>query len=186
MAATTPTTFPTSLIAGDTAKWLKSLPDYPATEGWTLVYTLINAAGKITIAAAASGADHLVTVPAATTAAWPAGQYTWRAQVINAALEAYTVDTGVTTVQPAFGAATLDARSHARKALANIEAYLENAHNLSASQYEIAGRKLQRFAIPDLLSLRDRYRAEVAREDIAANFARGLPNPSRIMVRFGP
>ena len=186
MAAPIPTTEPASLIAGDTAKWLKALPDYLPADGWVLAYTLINAAGKITITAGASGADHLVNVPAATTAVWPAGQYTWRAQVVNAALDTFTTATGSITVQPAFGAATLDARSHARKALANIEAYLENANNLTAAQYEIAGRKLQRFAIPDLLTLRDRYRGEVAREDAATNLARGLPDHRRVMVRFGP
>ena len=30
------TTEPSSLTAGDTATWLKSLPDYPATDGWAL------------------------------------------------------------------------------------------------------------------------------------------------------
>jgi hypothetical protein len=186
MAAPTPTTEPASLIAGDTAKWIKSLTDYAATDGWVLTYTLLNAAAKITIVAGASGEDHLVNVAAATTVAWVAGQYTWRAQVVNAAGDAFTLATGTITVQAAFGgAATLDARSHARKALANIEAYLENANNLSAASYEIAGRKLQRFGITDLLSLRDRYRAEVAREDAAANVGRGLPDRRRVMVRFG-
>jgi hypothetical protein len=100
--------------------------------------------------------------------------------------EAYTVASGTITVQPAFSAATLDSRSHARKTLANIEAYLENPGNLTSSMYEIAGRKLQRFGIPELLSLRDRYRAEVAREDAAANVGRGLPDRRRVLVRFGP
>ena len=70
-------------------------------------------------------------------------------------------------------------------ALANIEAYLQNSANLTAASYEIAGRKLQRFGITDLLVLRDKYRGEVLREDAAAGFAAGLPNRSRVMVRFG-
>lgn len=185
MAAPTPTQEPASLTAGDTAKWLKSLPDYPATDGWQLVYTLLNAAGKITFNAISDGASHLVSIPAATAAAWAAGDYAWRAQVTRND-EAYTVASGNITVQPAFSAAMLDGRSHARKTLANIEAYLENPGNLTSSMYEIAGRKLQRFGIPELLSLRDRYRAEVAREDAAANVGRGLPDRRRVMVRFGP
>lgn len=189
MAAPTPTTEPTTLIAGDTAKWLKSLPDYLASDGWTLSYTLINGTNKIEFSATASGADYLVNVPAVTTAAWAAGQYSWRSKVSNLAGEAYTtsgINAGIITVQPAFSAATLDNRSHARKALANIEAYLENSNNLSASMYEIAGRRLQRFSIPDLLALRDKYKSEVAREDAAANAGRGLPDKRRVMVRFGP
>ena len=184
MAATTPTTEPSALIAGDTAKWLKTLADYLPSDGWVLSYTLINSAAKITFAATTSGSDFLVNVAAATTAAWAAGSYSWRSQVTKAG-EVYTVGSGTITVQPSFGASTLDNRSFARVALANIEAYLQNSANLTAASYEIAGRKLQRFGITDLLVLRDKYRGEVLREDAAAGFAAGLPNRSRVMVRFG-
>lgn len=183
MAAITPTTEPTSLLAGDTAKWLKTVADYPASEGWALSYTLVSAATRITFNATASGDDYLVNVIASTTAGWAPGAYEWRAQVSKAG-EVFTVATGSIAVQPSFGSA-VDGRSHARKALANIEAYLENAGNLSAAMYEIAGRKLQRINLPELLALRDKYKGEVAREDAAANIARGLPDKRRVMVRFG-
>jgi hypothetical protein len=97
----------------------------------------------------------------------------------------FTVGTGTITVQASFGAATLDNRSFARVALANIEAYLQNSANLTASSYEIAGRKLHRISVPDLLTLRDRYKAEVSREDAANNAALGLPDKRRVYVRFG-
>lgn len=185
MAAPTPTQEPASLTAGDTAKWRKSLPDHPPADGWQLAYTLINAAGKITFNAVDDGDGHLVNVPAATTAGWAAGAYAWRAQVLRLG-EAYTVASGTFTVLPAFSAATLDCRSHARKTLANIESYLENPGSIASHKYEIAGRSLQRFPLPELLSLRDRYRAEVAREDAAAQVGRGLPDRRRVLVRFGP
>lgn len=186
MAAPIPTTEPAALIAGDTAKWLRSLPDYLPADGWTLTYTLLNAAGKITIISSASADSHLVNVPSADTALWLAGEYAWRAQIASATGDAYTIGSGTIIVQPAFSAATLDNRSHARKVLANINAYLENANNLTAARYQIAGRELQRIPIAELLTLRDRYRSEVAREDAAANVARGLPDKRRVMVRFGP
>lgn len=185
MAAPTPTTEPTSLIAGDTAKWLKTLSDYPASAGWVLTYTLINASAKITFGATSIGDNHLINVAAATTESWEAGSYAWRATVALSG-EVFTVSSGTLTVEPAFGTDTLDNRSHARKALANIEAYLENSNNLTAARYQIAGRELQRIPIADQLALRDRYRVEVAREDAAANVARGLPDKRRVMVRFGP
>lgn len=185
MAAPIPTTEPTTLLAGDTASWLITLAHYPASDGWALVYTLINATAKITFTSAASGDTHQVTVPAATTSAWAAGQYTWRCQAVKAA-EAYTVASGTVQVQGSFSAATFDARSHARKTLDAVEAYLENPQNLTAAMYEIAGRRLQRLSVPDLLTLRDRYRAEAAQEEARARIARGLPNPGRVMVRFGP
>ena len=183
MAAPTPTTEPASLIAGDTARWVKTLPDYPASAGWALTYTLANAAQRINFAATASGDDHLVSVPATTTANWPAGAYEWRAQVSSGS-DVFTVATGSTVVQPSFGAA-VESRSHARIMLAQIEAYLQNAGNLTAASYEIAGRKLARYPLADLLAMRSKYQFEVAREDAAQNAARGLPDKRRVMVRFG-
>ena len=185
MAALIPTTEPIPLLAGDTATWRISLPDYQASDGWALAYTLINATSKISISSTALGDDHLVNVAAATTAAWTAGNYAWRAQVSKAG-DVFTVASGNIVVHPAFAASTLDNRSHARKALDAVQAYLENPANLSAASYEIAGRKLQRLSIPDLLTLRDRYQFEVAREEAAALVARGLPDKRRVMVRFGP
>lgn len=184
MAAPIPLTEPDSITPGDTAKWLRCLADYPASASWALSYTLANAAQRYTFNASADGDDHLVTVSAATTNGWVAGSYAWRAQVAKSD-EVFTVGTGTVTVLPNFATA-IDARSHARKVLSNIEAYLENPNNITASNYEIAGRSLQRFGIPELLKLRDRYRAEVAREDNAAAIARGLPDRRRILVRFGP
>ena len=184
MAAPIPTTEPTTLIAGDTAKWLIALPDYPATEGWVLGYQLVNSSTAISFASSASGADHLVAVAAVDTAGWTPGSYTWRSQVSKSG-EVFTVSNGSVVIAPAFGAAT-DGRSHARKALDAVQAYLENPANLSAASYEIAGRKLQRLSIPDLLTLRDRYQFEVSREEAAALVARGLPDKRRVMVRFGP
>lgn len=185
MAAPIPTTEPTTLLAGDTAAWQITLADYLATDGWALAYTLINSTTKITFSSTAAGSAHAVNVPATTTATWVAGSYAWRCQSIKGA-EAYTVASGTMQVQGAFSADTLDARSHAKKTLDAVEAYLENPQNITAASYEIAGRKLQRLSIPDLLTLRDRYRAELATEAARARIARGLPNPGRVMVRFGP
>jgi hypothetical protein len=183
--ATTPTTEPATLIAGDTATWLKTVPGYPASAGWVLTYTLINASAKITITSAASGEDHLVNTPAASTTGWAPGAYTWQARVAFGA-NAHTVGQGTATVQAAFGSvSTLDARTHAAKTLAAIEAYLENGSNLAASEYEIAGRSLKRYPITDLLAMRDRYRAEVTSQTAAQRAAAGLPNNRRTFVRFG-
>lgn len=184
MAAPIPLTEPASLIAGDTAKWLKTLADYPASSGWSLAYTLINAAAKYTFTASASGSDHLVNVTAATTAGWSAGNYSWRA-VVSLAGEVYTVASGTIEVKAAFSSATLDNRSFARTALDNIEAYLKNSNNLAAASYEIAGRQLSRIPLKDLLAARDKYRREVISDDAAASVGQGLPDKRRIFVRFG-
>ncbi len=184
MAPPISTVEPTSVIAGDTVKWTKSLPDYPASDGWSLAYTFINAAGKFPVAASADGDDYAVSVPPATTTGWIAGDYDWRAQVSKAG-EVFTVATGRTTVKPSFGAATLDGRSTARKMLDAVEAVLENRASSEVAEYQINGRQLKYTSIPDLLKLRDRLRADVRREENVLRAAQGLPPSTRVFVRFG-
>lgn len=179
-----PTTEPTLINAGDTVKWTKSLADYPASAGWALVYTLVNTAQRYTVASVAQGADHLVTIAAAISAAYVPGDYAWRAQV-SLAGEVYTVGTGRMTIKPSFAAAT-DARSQARRMLEAVEATLEGRASSAVGDYEIAGRRLKYIPVPELLVLRDRLRADVAREDAASNVAAGLPDRRRVFVRFGP
>lgn len=179
-----PTIEPASLNAGNTAKWLKTLPDYPAGEGWALAYVLVNGSNRLTFSASAQGDEHLVQVAANTTATWAAGAYDWRATVTRQG-EVYTVGEGRITIEPGFGAA-IDARSHARRTLQAIEDTLEGRATSATAEYQIAGRQLKYIPIPELLTLRDRYRQEVRDEDAAARIAAGLGNPGRIYVRFGP
>lgn len=180
-----PTTEPLFAIAGDTLKFLRSVPDYPASAGWSLGYTLVEKNHKITFGSTASGDDYLVNVSAATTATWAAHQYAWRAQVSKAG-EVYTVGEGRIEIKASFAGNHFDTRSVARQGLEAIEAYLINVDNFQASQYEIAGRSLRRYSMTELLALRDRFKAEVLREEAAQRVANGLPDTRRVFVRFGP
>lgn len=181
----TATTEPSRVTAGDTVTWLKSLENYPASAGWVLVYTLINATGKQTITATAIGDDHLVNVSAATSAGWAAGSYSWSARVSKAS-EKFTVGTGSIIVAPDLAAATtLDTRSTARKTLDAVNAALESYGSKAyLHSFEIAGRK-QAFHTPgDFLSFRSRLMAEVAREENAVRLAAGLAPRNQLTVRF--
>ena len=181
----TATLEPSRVTAGDTITWLRSLADYPASAGWVLSYTLINSAAKISITATASGADHLVTVPAATSAAYAAATYTWHAAVTKAA-ERYTVGTGQMVIAPNLAtAATYDTRTSARKALDAVNLAMETyGAKAYLHSYEIAGRK-QQFQTPgDFLAFRSKLMAEVAREDNATRLAAGLAPKNQLQVRF--
>ncbi len=184
MAFPIPTLEPATVIAGDTIQWTRSLPDYRAGDGWSLAYTLINAAGKITIAASVKDDDFFVNVPAATSANYAPGDYAWRAQVSRAG-QVFTVASGRMTVSPSFSGAALDDRSAARRMLDAVEAVLENRAGSDVAEYEINGRQLKYLSIPDLLKLRDRLRFDVQRELAAQAAAQGLPPPNRLFVRFG-
>lgn len=181
--AVTPTTEPASLNAGDTARWLITLAEYPASAGWVLSYELVNATQRYTFSASAQGDDHLVSVPAATTAGWAAGAYDWRARAALAG-DVFTVRQGKLSIAPSFGAA-VDGRSPARRMLDAVEATIEGRASSDTAEYEITGRRLKYIPVPELLKLRDRLRMDVRGEEAAAAVAAGLQRPGRVLVRFG-
>lgn len=73
--------------------------------------------------------------------------------------------------------------THAATMLAKIETFLEGT-DLSAAEYEIAGRRLKHYPLADLITLRNNYRAEVRRETAATSIAAGTGDPRRVFVRF--
>lgn len=74
--------------------------------------------------------------------------------------------------------------SHATTMLAAIEAVLEGRITSDIEQYSIAGRQITKIPITELLVLRDRYKAEVAREEAAASLELGEKSKRTIKVRF--
>lgn len=186
MAADIPTTEPAELNIGDTWKWTKTLADYPASV-WTLSYNFKSAAGGFSITASASGDDHSVNVAYATTAGYAAGFYSWVATVTNGS-ERYIADSGTCTLNPDFRAGTVtaayDARTHARIALDAIEAVIEGRATVDQQEYEIAGRRLKRMPVTDLLKFRQHYKAEVASEAMAEAIRNGTGTGRRIQFRL--
>lgn len=178
-----PSNEPLSLRVGDTWKWTRTLADYPAPT-WVLKYRFKNATSYFEITAAASGTDHAVTEAAATTAARTAGTYTWMAWVEGGSSEKYTVDTGSITLDPDYrsGTAAYDGRSHARKMLDAIEAWLES-HDPAVAEYEIAGRRMKYIPLAELVKLRNRYRLEVQAADNADAIAKGEGTGRKIQFR---
>lgn len=153
---------PASIRAGDSARWVLSLPDFPATAGWVVTYTLAKLGAKITIVGVASGDDHEFSPAPATTAAWPPGQYEYQARASDGT-DAYTVRTGHIDILSDFAdlaAGGMDTRNHARRTLDALEAWIEG-RDVGVAEYEIGGRRMKYIPIPDLLLLRDKYRREL-------------------------
>ena len=175
------------VYAGDTLDFETTVPDYPASEGWTLKYRLAprSAGTAIDLTAVADGDDYDITASATTTASWATGWYTWTAFVEKAG-ERFTVDRGQLEIRAASStlAAATDGRTHARKVLDAIEAVLETRATLDQESYAINGRSLKRMPIEELLKLRQIYRAEVAGEDAASKLAAGIAQPRKVQVRL--
>lgn len=188
MTAPIPSTEPTELRAGDTWKWTRTLADYPAS-AWTLKYRFKNASGGFEIVASASGNDYSISVAATTTTGYAAGAYTWTAWVEGGSSEKYTVDAGVCTLKADYRAnsagSALDDRTHARIVLDAIEAVLQNRASLDQQEYEIAGRRLVRMKIGELLKLRQTYLAEVRAQALAEQIQNGTGVGGRIQFRAG-
>lgn len=165
MAATVPSAEPSVFLAGDTLAFTISEPDYPASAGWSLSYTLTNTAGKITFSSSASGDQHAVSVAATTTSGYTAGRYRWVARAVKGS-ETYTVRQGEIEIKPDPSGAAYDTRSHARKTLDALEAWIEG-HDMAVANYRVGDRQMQYIPIGELLTLRSRYQKEVRRETAA-------------------
>ena len=76
---------PDWINAGDTLKWERSLPAYPASQGWALRYAIIGLGAQVAFQSTPDGDSHAILVPAATTAAWlPADGAVLVGEAVNA------------------------------------------------------------------------------------------------------
>ena len=185
MAHTIPTVEPNEITAGDLVTWKKSLADYPAGAGWVLSYALTTSAAHISITGTADNDDHLISVAAATTAAYTAGEYSIQGYVTNG-LERYRVYKGDITIRPDRAQATsgLDNRTHARKMLDLIEAALEALAAGTMRSTSILGTTYTRKDEAQLSALRDRYLTEYRAEQNAERLKAGKKPRGRILSRF--
>lgn len=173
------TEIPAEIRAGDTAKWQRSFADYLASDAWVLTYTMVGTGGAFNFTGTAAGADFAVTVAAAVTVTWPAGTYQLTESVSKAG-ERFTLSSkSIRVLENLVGAVAGDKRSHCQKMLDSIEAWLESKAP-TAALVEIAGRKIQNYALVDLLALRSKYQFEVAQEKRLSSGFGG----AKLLVRF--
>jgi hypothetical protein len=158
---------PVKIGAGLTFDVLLTLTAFPAPE-WSVSLHL-RGPSAINLTAAAEGSQHRLHADAATTAAWPAGDYWYTMRAVRGA-EVSEVEQGQLTVLPDVAALTepYDGRSQAQIALEAIDAVLAKRATLDQERYRINNRELYRTSIPDLLKLRSYYAEQVKREQSAA------------------
>ena len=184
MTLSLPTVEPAQLVAGDTWQWKKSLVDFPAGDGWQLVYVFANATQRFSITSTADGSDHLVSLSAALSSDKVPGRYDWAAYAKLAGAR-HQVGAGSAEVLPNLeGNRPWDRRTHARRVLEAIEAVIEGRASKDQEEYAIGDRSLRRTPIPELLKLRDRYKAEARAEQLAEDIAKGMGGGGRVVVRL--
>ena len=185
MTAAVATNEPAELRAGLTWQWERNdLADYPAS-AWTLKYWFKRQGGtdKFSVTASANGSAFSVNVAASTTAAYVADDYTWVA-VVTAGSESFEVDRGTLKLLPRYDQdVALDDRTHAKKMLETIEAALEAITKWDVKSYAVGSRQMTKRDVPELLQLRDKYKGEVFREQLAEN-ARNGKEGGKLVVRL--
>lgn len=177
---------PKSISAGDSAQWLVSIPNYLATDGWTLKYKFINATNQYDLVSAASGDDHQINTAASTTANYSAGNYSCVAFVTKGAMR-FTLESGDIIIAPnlAGASAGIDSRSAAKKCLDALDAALAEYGNKAYTQeYEIAGRRMKFVSLSEFMAARSKLQAEVAREAGAKRGINGIPFGPKVLVEY--
>lgn len=186
---------PAQIRAGDTVKWrddaaADALGVAITSADWTLTYYLrtnTNHEGA-TVVGAAYGSGWELTIAAATSVSFDAGQWFWQA-IASKAAEKVTLGAGQLTVLAALDytgqPSAFDGRSQAEKDLAAVQAAMRAIISGGAvAEYSIGARRLKKMEMADLIQLESKLKAEVKREQAAALQAQGLGNPHNLFVRF--
>lgn len=154
MAPSVPTIEPDVLYAGATAKWTRSLADYPASDGWSLIYTFRGPSQLEEQVARPSGSDFAITIQADDTEDLLAGTYSWTARVeLNG--EVYVVARGVLTVVLFDGAVE---QLHEEKVIAVCEAALEGRLTADMQSYAVDGKQVTKIPVEELERILTKYR----------------------------
>jgi len=157
---------PGSFIQGNSVSWKKSLSDFPATS-WTLKYFLVNAVNQITIAASASGTDHLVEISPTTSAAYLEGDYSYH-EIIEKSdnSERYKLSGGEVSILPNFESQSsgYDARSWVKQTLDAIRAVITKKVPHDRANYSVHGRQLSAYSWQEILDLEKEFQARYNRE----------------------
>jgi hypothetical protein len=186
------TEFPDQLTAGMTWLVQRSYADYPASQGWVVAFTFVNATTALpTQTCTAVNDDQLLTVAASVTAGFAPGTYYWQAVATSNDVPALVeiAESGRLDILPLFSATgASDQRTHAQKMLDMIQALLEGKALSDVAETDIRTgttiRHLKTLPVADLMAWKHRYTFEVAKEKRDADNARGVPNSGLIYGEF--
>ena len=141
---------------------------------------------KFTLTATEANDTYYIEAASSSTTSYAVGDYIWEAYITKTAdSNRVMVDSGRTTITQNLADTNADLRSHAKKVLDNIEAVIEEGRaSIDQSSMSIAGRSLSRMSVDELMTFRDRYRAEYLKEIKLARIRNGQGTGNTPKVRF--
>lgn len=182
--------FPSEFFAGDSLTWRDkqtrdSLGNTITSADWTLTYA-VRGEVNLTLTASADGTGWITTATATQTATLNAGTYYWQAYVTKG-FDRITLGSGQCTVKPNLSrqAAGYDGRSQNQKDLDAVTAEISaRVNGGSTIEYTIGNRSLKKEPMSSLVTMQNRLKYLVMKEQRAAQLANGLGDPRAVFVRF--
>jgi len=183
-----PTTEPNELQLGDFWAWKKTdlSDDYPIAD-YSLSYefNIIDGAAAVNFTLSASESNNEYIIETTDTSSYTKGEYNWVSYITRTSDSArIKISEGFTEIQDNYATTTASVRSHAKKVLDAIEAVIENRATMDQSSMSIAGRSLSRLTIDELLTFRNRYKAEYLKEIKKARLKNSKASGNSIKARF--
>ena len=185
-----PSQVPTELQLGDFWAWKREdlSQDYPVAD-YSLSYefNLVDGAtaSNFTLTATESGDTYIIE--ASNTSSYTKGNYNWVSYITRTSDSARVkLEEGFVEVQDNYATTSASVRSHAKIVLDSIEAVIENRANIDQSSMSIAGRSLSRMSIDELMTFRDRYKAEYLKEVRLTRIKNKQGSGTTIKTRFSP
>ena len=187
-----PSQEPNELVVGDYWAWRRDdlASDYPP-DSYALTYEFHEDSGgggnhKFTITATEADNTYYIEVPTTTTDDYIAGDFIWSAYITRSSDSArIQIDTGRTKITANLADTNVDLRSHAKKVLDAIEAVIEGRATIDQSSFSLGGRSLSRMSVDELMTFRDRYRAEYLKEIKLARIRNKQGSGNTIKIKFG-
>lgn len=186
-----PTKEPSTLVLGDFWAWKRDdlAENYPIGS-YSLTFEFHEDSGgggnhKFTLTAVEANSTYYIEAASSSTTGYSIGDYIWEAYITKTSdSNRIMVDSGRTSITNNLANTNADLRSHAKKVVDAIEAVIENRASMDQSSMSIAGRSLSRMSIDELMTFRDRYKAEYLKEIKLARIRNGQGTGNTPKVRF--
>jgi len=183
-----PTTEPERFSIGDFVQWKREdiIGDYPvATHSAEWVARLAHGtSSEIKVAATEASTYYLFTINSTDSASFDQGHYHWQLEITETSTSnRIIIDTGTLDIHYDLDD-NVDPRSHAQVMIDKIESILQGKADADVASYSINGRSLTKMSFEDLISARDFYRKEYAKELQRERAAQGDHTGATVLVRF--
>ena len=184
-----PTSEPVELQLGDFWAWKRTnlSTDYPTAQ-YSLSYEFNlnegSTASNFTLTATEANDEYIIST--SSTTSYTKGTYNWIAYITRSSDSArIKIGEGFTEIQENYATTSASVRSHAKIVLDSIEAVIENRATMDQSSRAIAGRSLSRMSVDELMTFRDRYKAEYMKEVKMARIKNNRGSGNTVKVKFG-